>query len=322
MGAIVAELATVHEGSYVVRALIQIGGTSFSSGMAIATDVELAEDQAKVRALQAFGISGGISGGISANPQSAPTLYPSYEPLVLDESVSGEDILEQTYAEFSSLSPDLVSQDSSSQAFPLPKDTEFGTEVKATSMSETSIAPTFEPSSLANYAENDYAGNDYAGKPAEFNSTLNLNLEPLPLGYPDSPEAGLPGIELDDVSALQPSIALPPPGLEPNLDPELPPTKPEKSAKRKAEPKLSTEPSTKADASTIAATETPESGDRSNEIARIGVEMKRLSWTTEQGRGYLKRTYGKRSRQELDDIELLDFLRFLEDQPSPSQPLF
>lgn len=314
MGAIVAELSTVHEDSYVVRALVQIGGTSFASGMAIATDIELAEDQAKVRALRAFG----ISAGISANPQSAPTFYPPYEPLILSESVSGQDILEQTNSGFSPLPPDLVSQDSSSQAFPLPKGTELETKIEAPPASETAIAPTSEPYSSASYAENKDAENL-----TKFNSTLNFNLEPLPLAYLDSPEMpGLPGIELDDISEPQPSIDL----SFPNPEPELPPTKPEKSAKRKTEPKSSTEPSTepatKTDVSAIAATETSESGDRSNEIARIGVEMKRLSWTTEQGRGYLKRTYGKRSRQELDDIELLDFLRFLEAQPSPSQPLF
>lgn len=55
---------------------------------------------------------------------------------------------------------------------------------------------------------------------------------------------------------------------------------------------------------------------------KIGIEMKRLGWSTEQGREYLKRTYGKRSRQELNDAELLDFLRYLETQPSPMQTPF
>ncbi|QYO67858.1 hypothetical protein [Leptolyngbya sp. 7M] len=62
--------------------------------------------------------------------------------------------------------------------------------------------------------------------------------------------------------------------------------------------------------------------DRSEEIMKIGIEMKRLGWSTEQGREYLKRTYGKRSRQELDDAELLDFLHYLEGQPSPLQTPF
>jgi len=36
----------------------------------------------------------------------------------------------------------------------------------------------------------------------------------------------------------------------------------------------------------------------------------------------LEKTYSKRSRQQLTDTELLDFLRFLEAQPSPGQVPF
>ena len=57
--------------------------------------------------------------------------------------------------------------------------------------------------------------------------------------------------------------------------------------------------------------------DFSDIIARSDVELKRLGWTSEQGRNYLLETYGKRSRQLLSDAELLEFLRFLEGQPSP-----
>ena len=52
-------------------------------------------------------------------------------------------------------------------------------------------------------------------------------------------------------------------------------------------------------------------------IARSDEELKRLGWTSEQGRNYLLETYGKRSRQLLSDGELLEFLRYLEKQPSP-----
>jgi hypothetical protein len=299
MGAIVAELSTVHEGSYVVRALIQIGNTSFASGMATATDIELAEDQAKIRALQAFGIA-------ASSPQSAPIPYPAYEPLTLGESVAA-----QSYSQFvpspALLPLDPLPQDSSSKVLSskeVQHQEAFKAEVEVNPMTDPAIALPSEPS-LADSLQN----------LAEFNSIPSFNLSnpglpPLesPPSNPDSPEiVPLPGLEFDNISE-------PEPPLNSSPEPELPPAKPEKSAKRKTEPKPSTEATD--------STEVSESGDRSNEIARIGVEMKRLSWTTEQGRGYLKRTYGKRSRQELDDIELLDFLRFLEAQPSPSQTLF
>lgn len=91
-------------------------------------------------------------------------------------------------------------------------------------------------------------------------------------------------------------------------------TKSEKNSKRKAEA-FEIAPS-----SVSVALNEP--SDRSEEIMKIGIEMKRLGWSTEQGREYLKRTYGKRSRQELDDAELLDFLRYLEAQPLPMQTPF
>jgi len=47
-------------------------------------------------------------------------------------------------------------------------------------------------------------------------------------------------------------------------------------------------------------------------------EMKRIGWTADQGQKYLIETYGKRSRQLLKDDELLEFLRYLENLPSPS----
>jgi cell division protein FtsN len=57
--------------------------------------------------------------------------------------------------------------------------------------------------------------------------------------------------------------------------------------------------------------------DFSDIIARTNVELKRLGWTTQQGKEYLLQTYGKRSRQLLTDAELLDFLHYLESVPAP-----
>ena len=62
-----------------------------------------------------------------------------------------------------------------------------------------------------------------------------------------------------------------------------------------------------------------ESLDFSEIIARSNIELKRVKWTTEQGRDYLIKTYGKRSRQVLSDKELLDFLHYLENLPTPIQ---
>ncbi|ASC71996.1 hypothetical protein XM38_029500 [Halomicronema hongdechloris C2206] len=57
--------------------------------------------------------------------------------------------------------------------------------------------------------------------------------------------------------------------------------------------------------------------DLSDIIAQTDVELQRLGWTVAQGREYLEATYGKRSRHDLSDEELLEFLLHLEAQPSP-----
>ena len=53
-------------------------------------------------------------------------------------------------------------------------------------------------------------------------------------------------------------------------------------------------------------------------IAQIDIEMQLRGWTTVQGREYLKKTYGKRSRTLLTEVELLDFLQYLESLPTPT----
>ncbi|WP_442936863.1 hypothetical protein [Nostoc sp.] len=57
------------------------------------------------------------------------------------------------------------------------------------------------------------------------------------------------------------------------------------------------------------------SEDLSRILAKTDVQMQRLGWTTEQGRDHLIKTYGKRSRTLLTEVELLDFLQYLQSQP-------
>lgn len=63
---------------------------------------------------------------------------------------------------------------------------------------------------------------------------------------------------------------------------------------------------------------TPPKVDVLDILAQTTAEMKRLGWSNAQGREYLRRTYGRNSRQDLSDQELLDFLQYLRSQPSGS----
>jgi len=59
--------------------------------------------------------------------------------------------------------------------------------------------------------------------------------------------------------------------------------------------------------------------DLSDAIDRTSAELQRLGWNNQQGRDYLEKTYNKRSRKQLSDKEMLEFLEYLESQPTPNQ---
>jgi hypothetical protein len=55
----------------------------------------------------------------------------------------------------------------------------------------------------------------------------------------------------------------------------------------------------------------------SDVIAQTDIELRRLGWSVETGRDYLEQTYNKRSRHELSEEELIQFLCYLEGLPEP-----
>lgn len=217
---LVAELLTTHDNQFVVRALVQLGGAALTSGMAAATDIEQAEDRAKLRALEMLALQ--PIAPIEPFPvRPEPTLQSGYD---LQLRVTAPEPAIAPVESPISLSADF------SPALPVM---------------EPAVAP-----------------QTFGSEPIE-----ERVMEPVPI-------AGIPDIPL------------------PTWEPEPQPL-PE-----------------------------PEPIDMSDAIARTSVELKRLGWTNVKGREHLEKTYGKRSRQQLTDTELLDFLQFLESQPSPGQSPF
>ncbi|MEM6436848.1 MAG: hypothetical protein AAF773_23800, partial [Cyanobacteria bacterium P01_D01_bin.115] len=56
----------------------------------------------------------------------------------------------------------------------------------------------------------------------------------------------------------------------------------------------------------------------SDVIAQTDIELRRLGWSVETGRDYLEKTYDKRSRHELSEEELIQFLCHLESLSEPA----
>lgn len=193
-GRLIADLISMHEGQYVVRAAILHQGETLATGLAANVDVQLAEDRARERAIAALGI---VTEGSS---------FSRIEPV--------EDEIEP-YSESEGL------------------------------LEEEDLGP------------------------------------PIEAIEESSPEEGSPEEDRIEESTVG------------NIAPAKP------SAAAIALENFSTS------ASPV---------DLSDVIAQTDVELARLGWTSVQGREYLEKTYGKRSRQQLTDEELMSFLLYLEDQ--------
>ncbi len=200
-----AELITIHDGLFVVKASIHQDGTLLATGMSAALTVEQAEDRARLRAIEVLGL--------------ADEALPSLSPSVPDR---------ETPTVVSSVSP------------------------------PPSVSPPISP--------------------------VRPELEPVSAlsDRPESPESLANSTESDPVKPLP----------RPSTPPASAPI---------SSPPLSSSPT-----------------DDSDLMMKTTLEINRLEWTAQQGRSYLENTYQKRSRQQLTREELLDFLQYLESQPTPT----
>lgn len=273
IGSLISEFLTVHDGRFVVRALVQMGGATVATGLAIAPDLEQAEDRAKVRALEALGLGTvpafevelpgatalpfpAVDAGLSysTSPASDPTALPPYLPLpALDP-------------------PDAVPPSVASSSSLLPLEP----------------APARIVADLyAHLAESNDGGNG-----------TDLTEEPVDLSKIVTPASQL----LGKTSRRKATV-------DAGSTPE-----PAESA---AEPSAEFEPERAPEPAPASA-----SIDFSDVLMETDVELRRLGWDSKKGREHLKRTYSKRSRQELSETELYDFLEYLKTQPSLGQTPF
>ncbi|MEO1682155.1 MAG: hypothetical protein AAFS06_02715 [Cyanobacteria bacterium J06631_12] len=212
LGSLTADLISMHDGQYVVRAAIALKGDTLATGLASSVDVHIAEDKARDRALAVLGIFPDPSA--TATAETSPHQAVSSLPIATESSTPDTVDAVSTAAEpVQNLSPpeDLQPQD-------------------------------LQPQDLQPQEDN--------GPPIE-------DITEEPMADPVSkPSAAAIALENFNTSA------------------------------------------------------TPV--DLSDVIAQTDVELTRLGWTSTQGREYLEKTYGKRSRQQLTDEELMSFLLYLE----------
>ncbi|MBD1995797.1 hypothetical protein H6G00_04035 [Leptolyngbya sp. FACHB-541] len=262
---LISELLTVHDGNYVVRALIQLGGTTLASGMAAASNIEAAEDRAKVRALEALGIV-----PTPTNLLNSPLPVASDKPL---QSLASTDLTASTAR---------LSQVGSGAIAPSPP-LALATPASSPPASKTAAFPNATVS-----LESD----------TEFSTEFNIDNTEFYLSNPDEDDSN--DYPLSDPGMQEES-------LQTSSSASIPSSK---SSRAKKNGKTSAELKPVEPLAPLL----DQPFDNSDVIAQTDVELRRLGWGREQGRKHLEQTYGKRSRQQLTDAELLDFLHYLESQ--------
>ncbi|WGV24128.1 hypothetical protein [Halotia branconii] len=271
-GSLTSELIQIFQGKYVVRASVQIAGEIRATGMAAAETVEVAEDQARTRALMVLGITTSLPAPIVFSPQ--PT---SQVQLPALNTTAG--LNESTFASTTSEGFDGSQWSASSQ------------ETSVSSVSEQNIQPEAVKSDTSKAINNNTYSQD-----------LNQN---FPVTNNQESEFKTPEENLEMTSDNQ---------AETPLFPEI-------SSPSKVTPFTPRNYNQQENVSTLSGVgkkkKKNEPVNLSDVIAKTDVQIERLGWTKEQGREYLKKTYGKLGRSLLSEEELLDFLKYLESQPDP-----
>jgi hypothetical protein len=320
-GCLISEFVTIDHGKYVVRALVKVEDVTLATGLAAAETVELAEDRARTRALAVLGIHPTTANNdVSANNAAS---MPS------GSNSTGASLLvpAELTAPSAGVAPRFVP--STMETSPVSG------EVSAPGLGVNALSqPAFSSEQLNRgdrnpiFSETFGIDKDAAGlssKEQKFpdvaSSTPPLSWEDNTIPFGDDFSSGeLDVPEETDVYEMQTPPVTPPKSIfgEPPF-----------STERKENQGMSegpiNRPLTSASTFSFGQTQTntgetpaiPDPLDIPDIINRTDVEMKRLGWTKEQGRDYLIKTYGKRARTQLSDVQLLDFLHYLEAQPSP-----
>jgi len=268
-----------------VRAIAQVSGMTLATAMAAADTIEQADDRAKVRVLEVLGIQ-------TATPSSFQSFSPA-PPL-------------QGYDYSALSSPPPPEPTSSSSDDPITKSFDptppqpIARPLIPTADSEKVKVITPSASAPLELSSANSATPAVADLYAHFTLKPNLDTHLDASSELELPEStkGDYSFPAEDAGLLTTTKADDPPDLLPI------------SLERNSKPSRLKDPSTVSDPVAIAAPT-----DLSDVKVQISTEMMRLNWNTTQGKEHLKRTYGKRSRQELTETELYDFLSYLQTQP-------
>ena len=320
-GCLSADLVQIHQDQFVVRAMVQVDNMALVTALASASTIEVAEDRARTRVLEALGLNSAI---ISA------TL-----PIGLPIVGSVDSLPESPIA--------LVSEEVADESLVTPK--VETTPVSKATKRKSKAAPVVPEVVVEEVAVNLF--DTTIPEAVEIVKAPESILEPIA----EIPIQAAPVIEPIVEAFVEPvAKAIASPIVEPVVEPVLSPIVP---VSVQAAVEMATEPEEVESVEVsldveevyeytyegeeiplepIAAIEVAPKPvvvpaapidyglDLSDAIAQIGMEIDRIGWTKKQGSAYLQQTYGKRTRAELTETELFGFLSYLKSMPAKLQP--
>lgn len=310
-GCLSADLVQIHQDQFVVRAMVQVDNMALVTALASASTIEVAEDRARTRVLEALGLNSAI---ISAtlpigNPivGSVDTLPES--PIALVSEEIADESLVAPKVETTSVSKATKRKSKAAPVIP-----EVVVEEVAVNLVDTTIPEAVEivkaPESIL---EPSAEISTQAVAPV-IELIVEAIVEPVlpgPVLSPIVPVSVQAAVEMatepEEVEAVEISLDVEEvyeytyEGEEIALEP---------IASIEVAPKPVVMPAAPIDYGL----------DLSDAIAQIGMEIDRIGWTKKQGSAYLQQTYGKRTRAELTETELFGFLSYLKSMPAKLQP--
>lgn len=332
-GSLISELLLVERGTYIVRALVQVGGVTLASGMAGASSIEQAEDQARQRAIAVLGMQ-------MASPP-APSVSPGAAPPGLARPTTQETLrATRTKEEIQPQEP-LASPPAPSVSPEIATRTKEGTQPlqPPTAVSHPSHLPTTPvstgtPNSFFDYQSSpetvdadasvtsngisDTTGDTLETVVEDTDATSDTSDDPIWSASYDLPssQTDLGGMSDETTQASSPSFNYV--EVSDSITVELERVGWDNDKEGDYLERFYGQ----RERSLLSNDELLEFLHYLQAYAQTTLELKRLGWTDNQGREHLELTYNQRSRVLLSCQQLQEFRDYLQSQPQPNQGLF
>ncbi|NER38820.1 MAG: hypothetical protein F6J93_33510 [Oscillatoria sp. SIO1A7] len=285
-GSLISDLLTIHEGKYLVRVIVRVDGEPLATGLAAEDKLELAEDRARQRAIEALEISQ-VPAIAEKTLRSSPTkTSPVPDRAYVPRSTPSEPS--------SNLS--ISHKNQTSSARPSITDLEFGGKTPPTETSHPSVSAGKDwssdsamPTWKADESFNESFSNPSAPPKTSWNDE-SFSAASAPSQKEDAPsqKEDFSIASVTDSQATTPleTSEFPSQDYAGNLENAIP-------------------------------SHSSEDVDNSDILAQTDMQMRRLGWDAPKGRAILKDKYDVASRRLLNPEQLVDFLNYLKSQPDP-----